>query len=173
MGTNEELIEKLQNELSYQVRTAAARAYAAGRHGEGAPSKFVDDAVDGGKRRIADVLASTETRVAALEALLPGDEDREALMWREAAEYAADDADAQEDFATGWRTADRLSRGRDAEPEAVERTRKILNMLSLYADESNGAAYGTLNAAFVKANVEEALAALGGLPVEEVPEHGE
>ncbi len=45
----------------------------------------------------------------------PTDDEREAQGWREAALYA-ENAESQDDFMTGWRTADRLRRSEVPEP---------------------------------------------------------
>jgi hypothetical protein len=49
--------------------------------------------------------------------LAPTDDEREAQGWREAALYDGD-AQTQDDFMTGWRTADRLRRSEVPEPSA-------------------------------------------------------
>lgn len=59
----------------------------------------------------------------------PTDEEREVQGWREAALYA-DDADAQDDFMTGWRTSDRLRRTAVPEPQGEPTDAQVLAALN-------------------------------------------
>lgn len=52
------------------------------------------------------VVPTPEVELVVTEAHTPTDDEREAQGWREAALYA-EDAESQDDFMTGWRTADR------------------------------------------------------------------
>lgn len=62
-------------------------------------------------RRLANALEAVE------KAQTPTDDEREAQGWREANLYAVD-AVSQDDFMTGWRTADRLRRSEVPEPRS-------------------------------------------------------
>lgn len=73
--------------------------------------KLIEQARSGDHRAtrpglILDLANALET---AEKAHTPTDDEREAQGWREAALYA-EDAESQDDFMTGWRTADRLRR---------------------------------------------------------------
>jgi len=68
--------------------------------------------------------------------------EREAQGWREAALYTVD-AESQDDFMTGWRTADRLRRSDVPEPSAerlmqapaIQAVREVLDQVSDRMDE--------------------------------------
>ncbi|WP_288870829.1 hypothetical protein [uncultured Microbacterium sp.] len=77
-------------------------------------------------------LAVTAAKVVE-EAHTPIDDEREAQGWREAALYA-DDAESQDDFITGWRTADRLRRTEVPEPSAEGRISRAITVLSWRPD---------------------------------------